>query len=77
MFNPAFAPMVILPGRVGSMEFLIIIVIILLLFGPKYLPRLGKSLGKTFKGFKDGLDAANEDDKTEKISAKEKEDEEI
>ena len=75
MLHAAFAPMFILPGRLGTTELLIILLIVLLLFGPKYLPRLGKSLGKTFKGFKDGLDDANANNKTEQISEKDKEEE--
>ncbi len=76
MFNAAFAPMMI--GRLGTQELLIILVIVLLLFGPKYLPRLGKAFGKTMKGFKDGLDeAAADDQKKEQITKKEEEEEEI
>lgn len=35
---------------------LLIIVILLLLFGPSRLPSLGKSLGEAIRGFKKGLD---------------------
>lgn len=35
---------------------LLIIVILLLLFGPNRLPSLGKSLGEAIRGFKKGLD---------------------
>lgn len=42
-------------GGLGVPELLIILVIILLLFGGKKLPELGKSLGKTVKGLKEGL----------------------
>ena len=41
---------------VGIGELAIILVIVLILFGPKRLPALGKSLGKTFKSLKDGID---------------------
>ena len=64
MYNFAYVPMVI--GKIGTTELLIILLIVLLIFGPKYLPRLGKSIGKTIKGFKDGLDTDDED----KIEAK-------
>ena len=43
-------------GGVGAPELIIILVIVLILFGPKRLPALGKSLGKTFKSLKDGID---------------------
>lgn len=34
----------------------ILVVIVLLLFGPSRLPNLGKSLGEAIRGFKKGLD---------------------
>ena len=39
--------MAALPLGIGPMELFIILIIILLLFGPKRLPHLGQSLGKT------------------------------
>lgn len=45
--------------KVGIWELLIILAIALLIFGPKALPKLGESLGKTIGNFKKGL---NEDD---------------
>lgn len=39
---------------------LLIIVILLLLFGPARLPSLGKSLGEAIRGFKKGLDDKND-----------------
>ncbi len=38
-----------------SGEHLLVILVILLLFGPKRLPDLGNSLGKTIKNFKDAM----------------------
>ena len=35
---------------------LIILVIVLLLFGPKRLPQLGKTLGKTMKAIREGVE---------------------
>jgi sec-independent protein translocase protein TatA len=43
-------------GGIGAPELIIILVIVLILFGPKRLPALGKSIGKTFKSLKDGID---------------------
>jgi sec-independent protein translocase protein TatA len=44
---------------------IIILVIALLIFGPRKLPELGKGLGEGLKGFKDGIkgtpDAAKQD----------------
>ena len=39
----------------GVPELLIILAVALLIFGPKHLPKLGSALGKTVKGFRDGL----------------------
>lgn len=45
-------------------EWIIILVIALLIFGPKNLPKLGASLGKTVKNIREGMsgdDAATEE----------------
>ena len=36
--------------RIGTNELLIILVVALLIFGPKNLPKLGKMFGKTING---------------------------
>lgn len=43
-------------GGVGAPELIIILVIVLVLFGPKRLPQLGKSLGKTMKAIREGAE---------------------
>ena len=40
---------------------IIILVIALLIFGPRKLPELGKGLGEGLKGFKDGIKGATSD----------------
>ena len=50
------------------MEWIIILVIALLIFGPKNLPKLGASLGKTVKNIREGMsgdDAAEEEPESE------------
>ena len=44
-------------GGIGVPELLIILVVVLLIFGPKNLPKLGSALGKTVKGLRDGMGA--------------------
>lgn len=39
-------------GKFGTTELLVILGIALLIFGPKKLPELGKSIGETIKEFK-------------------------
>ena len=35
---------------------IIVLVIVLIIFGPKQLPELGKTLGKTMKSIREGMD---------------------
>jgi sec-independent protein translocase protein TatA len=54
-------------GSLGLPELLIILVIVIVIFGAKKLPDLGKSLGegiKNFKGSVSNKDKDNPDDKT-------------
>ena len=41
----------------GIWELLIILVVVLLIFGPKNLPKLGSSLGKTVKNIREGMES--------------------
>ena len=60
-----------IPG-LGTGELVIILVIVLVLFGPKRLPQLGKSLGKTVKSMRDGLEGKDEEDAAEEPVVKAK-----
>ena len=68
--------------RIGTNELLIILVVVLLIFGPKNLPKLGKMFGKTINGFKKGMEdeeseeSEETEEKTEKKAVKKDEDEE-
>ena len=42
----------------------IILVVVLLIFGPKNLPKLGKMFGKTMNNFKKGMEESEEEDAT-------------
>jgi sec-independent protein translocase protein TatA len=51
--------------NIGPMELIIVLVIVLLIFGPKRLPSLGKQLGSGMREFKDsisGKDNGKDDD---------------
>jgi len=48
----------------GVQELLIILAIILLIFGPKKLPQLGKALGRTITGFRKGMRESEDEDGT-------------
>ena len=47
---------------------IIILVIALLIFGPRKLPELGKGLGEGLKGFKEGIKGTTEAPKQETIA---------
>ena len=52
--------------RIGPTEIFMILIVVLIIFGPKNLPKLGKMFGQTMKGFKEGIDDADDDDTTKK-----------
>jgi sec-independent protein translocase protein TatA len=53
-----------MPG-IGIPELLIVLVIVLLVFGPKRLPQLGKQLGGGMREFKDSIQGKDKDDEEE------------
>ncbi len=66
--------------RIGTTELLMILIVVLIIFGPKNLPKLGKMFGKTMTGFKEGIDDDSDDaepaDQTTKKSETKSKDEE-
>lgn len=46
----------------GWPELVIVLVIVLVIFGPKRLPQLGKSLGQTIRAIRKGSEAADEEE---------------
>jgi len=51
-------------GNIGAWELIIILVILLLIFGPSRLGDLGSALGKGIKGFKKSMKEPDEIDVT-------------
>ncbi|MEY8437129.1 twin-arginine translocase TatA/TatE family subunit [Atopobiaceae bacterium 24-176] len=49
-------------------ELIIILIVVLVIFGPKNLPKLGASLGKTVKNIREGMESTD-DSKDKKIEA--------
>ncbi len=49
--------------NIGPLEIVIVLVIVLVIFGPKRLPDLGRSLGSGMREFKDSVTGKDEDDK--------------
>jgi len=44
-----------MPFNIGPMELIVVLVIALVVLGPKKLPEVGKSLGKGMREFKDSI----------------------
>jgi len=53
-------------GSLGPTELLLILLIVIIIFGARKLPDLGKSLGDGIKNFKKSMNTKDEDDKTSK-----------
>lgn len=47
--------------RLGTMELVVILVVVVLIFGVNKIPQLGKGLGEGIRNFKSSLKAAQED----------------
>ncbi len=61
-------------GRIGVPELLLILVVVLLIFGPKRLPEIGKSIGRGLREFrsasKDFQRSLDDDDSEEEEQEK-------
>lgn len=53
-----------MPSWIGPWEIGIVLVLALLIFGPRKLPELGSSLGKSIRGFKKGMKDSQEEVKS-------------
>lgn len=49
-------------GRLGPTELIILLVIVLLLFGPGRIGKIAGELGKGIKSFREGLGGSKDDD---------------
>jgi sec-independent protein translocase protein TatA len=56
--------------NVGPLELAIVLIIALVVFGPKRLPELGKSVGRGIREFKGTISGENDDDDEPKPQAK-------
>jgi sec-independent protein translocase protein TatA len=58
-----------MPFNVGPLELVVVLIIALIVFGPKRLPELGKSLGKGIREFRSSVsgEGDDEDDKVREI----------
>jgi sec-independent protein translocase protein TatA len=51
-----------MPFGIGIWELLILLLVLLLVFGPKRLPEMGRQLGKGMREFKDSVTGDSHDD---------------
>jgi sec-independent protein translocase protein TatA len=51
-----------MPFGIGIWELLILLLVLLLVFGPKRLPEMGRQLGRGMREFKDSVTGKDDDD---------------
>jgi sec-independent protein translocase protein TatA len=56
-----------MPFGIGVTELVILLVALLIIFGPKRLPEMGRSLGKGMREFKDSISGKDDDDDDEAV----------
>lgn len=49
-----------MPGFIGIQEIVLLMVVLLVIFGAKRLPEIGRSLGRGMREFKDGVTGRDE-----------------
>jgi sec-independent protein translocase protein TatA len=61
-----------MPGSIGPLEIVLVLIIALVVLGPKKLPDVGRSVGKGMREFKDaisGMDHRNDEDERPKVES--------
>jgi sec-independent protein translocase protein TatA len=62
--------MVAMLGNIGPLEIIVVLIIALIVFGPKRLPELGNSLGRGIREFKETVTGEkNDDDEDDDVKA--------
>ena len=56
--------------NIGPMELVVVLIIALVIIGPKKLPDVGRSMGRGMREFKGAISGDHEDDKPEIAQAK-------
>ena len=57
-----------MPFNIGPLELIVVLIIALIVFGPKRLPELGRSLGRGIREFRGSVSGdSNEDEEDEEL----------
>lgn len=56
--------------KISVQELLIVLLIVLIIFGPTQLPKLTKTIGESLKGFKKGMEDEQKPEKAQKPEEK-------
>jgi sec-independent protein translocase protein TatA len=56
-----------MPGNIGWQGAIIILIVLLVVFGPKRLPEMGRSLGRGMREFKDSVTGNDDDDEPREL----------
>ncbi len=60
-----------MPGFIGLPEILLLGLVVLLVFGPKRLPEMGRSMGRGMREFKDSISGDTKDELVVPVQAPE------
>jgi sec-independent protein translocase protein TatA len=55
-----------MPGSIGWQGLVVILIVLLIVFGPKRLPEMGRSLGRGMREFKESITGSGRDDEDER-----------
>ena len=56
-------------SQIGPLEIILVLLIVLVIFGPKRLPGLGKQLGTGLREFKESVTGEKKDEEVPKVEA--------
>jgi len=48
--------------KISTQELIVVLLIVVIIFGPRQIPKLSKMFGKTVKGFRDGMNSKDGED---------------
>ena len=54
-----------MPGNIGWQGLVIILIVLLVIFGPKRLPEMGRSIGRGMREFKESVTGKDDDEPRE------------